>query len=505
MRILVTGGTGVVGNGLIPALLEAKHRVRLLTRHAERDADVWPDAVEARSADVAEPASMAGAADGCDAVIHVAGIVKESPPGATFERVNVVGTRGVVREAERSGVPRLLYLSSLGADAGRSPYHASKRRAERVVRAFTGAWTILRPGNVYGPGDGVISTLLTLVRSLPAIPIVDDGEQRFQPIWHEDLGRAIARVLERQDLAGRTLELAGAEITTVNGLLDRLESLGSRRPARVPVPASVASAGLTVAERLPGARTLARLTGIDLPFDTSKLTMLQEENVIRPPSVNALTDVLGVSPLPLDEGLRRLAESLPEQLPGEGVGALERKRFWAVIQGGRYPPPELMELFRSEAHALLPIAFMDGGGRKRLEQDDTIGVRLPYRGEIQVRVEEANERCVTLATLEGHPLAGVVRFGADIRDGGVRFMVEVFARPANLVDLLLMKAGGDAVQRSTWEEAVRRVVERSGGNAVDGVRHDTIALDEDEARGVEDAVARLVRDRRMAGQAKRPG
>src|SRR5690606_11950755 len=152
MKVLVTGGTGVIGNGLLPALLGAGHQVRLLTRHAEADAREWPEGVEAREADVADPGSLHGAADGCDAVVHVTGIVKEAPPDVTFARVNVEGTRNVIAEAERAGVPRFVFVSSLGADRGRSDYHRSKRLAEDRGRACRSTGLVVRPGCVYGPG-----------------------------------------------------------------------------------------------------------------------------------------------------------------------------------------------------------------------------------------------------------------------------------------------------------------------------------------------------------------
>lgn len=61
-----------------------------------------------------------------DAIIHLTGIVEESPPEVTFESVNIQGTRNVLREAARAGVERFLYISSLGTDRGASQYHKSK-------------------------------------------------------------------------------------------------------------------------------------------------------------------------------------------------------------------------------------------------------------------------------------------------------------------------------------------------------------------------------------------
>ena len=171
MKVLVTGGTGVVGEGAVSELVRRGHEVRLLSRNALEDAAQWGDSVEPWPASVSEPEKVKGSADGQDVVLHVAGIVNESPPEATFESVNVEGTGNMIREAERARVGRFIYMSSLGADRGESGYHRSKKSAEELVRKFHGGWTILRPGNVYGPGDEVVSLLLRMVRTLPAMPI----------------------------------------------------------------------------------------------------------------------------------------------------------------------------------------------------------------------------------------------------------------------------------------------------------------------------------------------
>lgn len=86
MKILVTGGTGVVGAGTVTELLRRGHDVVLLSRHAADDARRWPSGVSARTGDVADASSVRGSATGCDAVIHLAGIVDEQD-GATFEDV----------------------------------------------------------------------------------------------------------------------------------------------------------------------------------------------------------------------------------------------------------------------------------------------------------------------------------------------------------------------------------------------------------------------------------
>ena len=302
MKVLVTGGTGLVGKAAVDRLLEAGHTVRLLSRHAEDDARQWKAGVEPHTGDISTEEAVAGAAEGCDAVLHVAGIVAERPPEVTFQAVNVEGTRRLAREAKRAGVKRFVYVSSLGAERGESDYHRSKREAELVVRDEAPAgWLVLRPGNVYGPGDEVVSLLLKMVRALPVVPLIGDGNQSFQPAWHEDVAEALVIAAERLDLPGRALDVAGRELTSQRDLLRRFEHITGRSPVPVSVPEFLAEAGLKAAE----------VVGVDVGLDENQMKMLLDGNVIPAGEENALTQVFGVEPTPLDVGLRRLADAQP--------------------------------------------------------------------------------------------------------------------------------------------------------------------------------------------------
>lgn len=496
MRILVTGGTGVVGQAAVAALLRAGHTVRLFSRRATAQAREWPPSrIEAVDGSVASAGDVQGCAADCDVVVHAAGIVAESAPGITYANTNVEGTRHIVREAERARAGRLIYLSSLGADTGQSPYHASKRSAEAIVRDFRKAWLILRPGNVYGPGDDVISLLLKMVRSLPAVPIIDDGDHPFQPMWAGDIGAAIATAVARPDLSGQTLALAGPERTTLNDVLDRLGAITGRSPARVPVPGLLAALG----------SRLADWAGIELPVTGSQLTMLVEGNVIEHAWDNALTSVLEVTPTRLDEGLRLLADAQPEQLPSDGVGALRRKRFWAEIGGCSHSPESLFALFATRFARLTPrhmdLAAEPGTPDAPLAEGTTLTMELPLRGNVQVRVQEITARTLTLATLEGHPLAAGLRFLAEQRGDALRFEVQLFERAANRIDWMALLAGGAGLQDATWVETVENVVSASGGRAARGVERESQRLNAAEAALIDEWLAGLIAERKREERA----
>lgn len=490
MLVLVTGGTGVLGRPAVTELVRRGHRVRLLSRHAERDSGDWGAEVEPFQAHVGDAGSLRGAVDGCDAVLHVAGIAAEAGPEATFERVNVEGTRNLLAEAERAGAPRFVFVSSLGADRGESDYHRSKLAAESLVRGYPGPWLILRPGNVYGPGDEVISLLLKMVRALPAVPVVGMGDQPFQPISAEDAGLALALAVE-QDRRGEALELAGDEVVTTSELLDRLEAVTGRRPMRVPVPEWVALAGAGVGEAL----------GMELRLTSDQLMMLREGNVVQPGAVNALRDVFGIEPVPLDDGLARLADSLPERLPSDGTGPLRRDRYWADIRGGDLDAEGIIRIVRRDFASLTDPDLVGVGAEPgsgiALTEGATLTLAIPMRGNVQVRVEEVTPREVTALTLEGHPLSGAIRIMAEeLADGEVHFEVRTYTRASSLPDLLAMAAAGDTIRGAAWMSLVESVIGRSGGAAPRGVETSTEELDDDALRDLESWAEDLVRRRR---------
>ena len=99
---------------------------------------------------------------------------------------------------------------------------------------------------------------------------------------------------------------------------------------------------------------------------------------------------------------------------------------------------------------------------------------------------------MTVCTVEGHPLAGAVRFLTETRGATVRFEVQVYDRAANLADWLVMNPIGARLQNATWRETVERVLKESGGRAPRGVEHEFSKLDADQAREVNDWLERLV-------------
>jgi uncharacterized protein YbjT (DUF2867 family) len=485
MKILVTGGTGIIGQGVIPALLDAGHSIRILSRKAEEESKQWIGNIEPFAADVSDAASLQNAADDCDAVVHIAGIVQESLPEQTFSKVNVQGTANILAEAARGNVRRFIFVSSLGSETGTSDYHQSKKAAEELVQQFSREWIILRPSTIYGPGDEVISKLLTMVRTLPAMPIIDLGNDRFQPVWYEDFGKVVARSVEMQGIENRIFELGGSEVTTMSDVVNHLETITGRTLVKIPLPSFVAELAAEVAEK----------AEIPFPIDESKLKMLKEENFVSEDGRSALTDVFSITPISLHQSLKILADSLPENTPETGVGEMQEKRFWVEIQDSKLNARELLQQFRLQFSEMVPLDFSaEPGTRKKIRVGTTLTASLPMRGHIQIRLEELTPHQLTFLTLEGHPLAGVLRFSAEnVRKLKlVRFTILIQSRAANFFDFLAMKTVGETAQNLNWKEVLRRVIRLSGGEAPKGVHEFSQVLSDQEAESIEAEAKELI-------------
>ncbi len=285
--VLLTGATGYVGGYVLDALLARGHAVRALVRGGG-EALAVRSGVEVHHGDVTDPGTFGHAFRGVGAVVHLVGIIDESPPSVTFERVHVDGTRNVVEAAQAAGVARFVQMSANGARADAATgYQTTKWRAEEIVRAagFEHA-VVFRPSTLFGdpgPDNPEFAKRLweTLVDPFPILPVFGDGQYRLQPVHVQACADAIAQAVTRDASNGRAYCVAGHEEVPYREVLRRIARGGGVRPKpTVSVPIPVARLGVN---------TLGK-AGL-LPISPAQFEMLVEGNTCDPSAFFADFDV----------------------------------------------------------------------------------------------------------------------------------------------------------------------------------------------------------------------
>jgi uncharacterized protein YbjT (DUF2867 family) len=271
--VVVFGGAGFLGRRLVHRLTAQGMTVRVAVRHPDparialRPIDF--DRVTVVPADVRDQASVAAAIAGADAVVNTVSAYVEKG-GLTFEAVHVQGAETVARETVAAGVPRLVLVSGIGADADSgSPYIRARGRGELLVRETFAEATIVRPGAMFGPGDALFGTLAELARLLPVLPLIGSGHTRLQPVFVEDVAEAVASILTDPRTVGRTYELAGPGVYTLRELVRMTLHLMSKRRLLIPVPFAVTEIQARLFEFLPNP-----------PLTTGQVDLLKADNVV---------------------------------------------------------------------------------------------------------------------------------------------------------------------------------------------------------------------------------
>lgn len=239
-RVLVTGANGHLGQRLLREL-ETPSRAVVRSRRAESSLAGHGDV---RVIDYADIDGMADACAGCDSVVHLVGIIRESAR-ATYASAHEVATRNLLSGAVETGVRRIVYLSILGADeASENPCLASKARAESLLLESGIRSLVIRVPMVLGEGDYASVALLAQARRRLAFTF--RASSREQPIYAGDVVDAIRAGLEPEAPTG-VIELAGPRSLTRRELVAAASAVQTRT---VSLPVALGYALAWLFERL---------------------------------------------------------------------------------------------------------------------------------------------------------------------------------------------------------------------------------------------------------------
>jgi UDP-glucose 4-epimerase len=248
--IALTGATGFIGRRLLEELLKQGFRVRVLLR---RPTELPAGSASALIGDIASPCNMSAALADVGAVIHSAGIAHAMSgiPADDYRALNTEATVNLARAAERAGVTRFVFLSSIRAQIGQSAeqvltedvppqptdaYGRSKLEAEQGLAGLGIDWVALRPVLVYGSGArGNLATLMRAARSPWPLPL--GGLNALRSLLSVDnLADAVATVLTTPGTLQRALIVADSETLTLPEMIGAMRSGLGRRPGVLPAP-----------------------------------------------------------------------------------------------------------------------------------------------------------------------------------------------------------------------------------------------------------------------------
>ncbi|HTQ69530.1 MAG TPA: complex I NDUFA9 subunit family protein [Candidatus Nitrosotalea sp.] len=294
-RVFVTGGTGFVGKSVVRALLAQGFLVRLLVRPGSEQDLKGFESIDRVPGDVMKPEGLAPSVEGCSALVHLVGIIREQRSrGVTFDRLHAQASRNMVALARAAGIKRYVHMSALGTrPEAPARYHRTKWDGEEAVRASELDWTIFRPSIIFGRGDAFVSVLARMIKRSPVVPVLGSGRYRLQPIAVEQVAEGFARAVRVPACVGQTYDVAGPTPYTFVDLLDEIgHALGRARVLKIHVPLGPVKVMTYALDWLPF-----------YPVSSDQLTMLEEESVGDPSRFFA---DLGVKPEPLPAGLQRM-------------------------------------------------------------------------------------------------------------------------------------------------------------------------------------------------------
>jgi uncharacterized protein YbjT (DUF2867 family) len=233
---LVTGATGYIGGRLVPELLAAGHRVRVMTRSPERIRDrPWAGEVEVARADAADADQVAAACTGADVVYY---LVHALGAGPEFEETDRRTARVMADAARTAGVGRLVYLGALEPQGEElSPHLRSRTEVAEILLGSGVPTAVLRAAVVLGSGSASFEMLRYLTERLPVMVTPRWVHSRIQPIAVRDVLRYLVGCAQLPSTVHRGFDIGGPDVMNYAEMMQRYAVVaGLRRRRILPVP-----------------------------------------------------------------------------------------------------------------------------------------------------------------------------------------------------------------------------------------------------------------------------
>ena len=290
--ITVVGGSGFVGRYVVKHLAEAGYRVRVICRNPNAALALKtagdPGQIVLESGDMLRPESIAPKLAGSFAVINLVGVLFEKG-GQKFSALQAKGAENLAVAAKKAGVKRFVQLSALGVDkAFGSEYARTKLMGEKSVLMHFPDVTILRPSVIFGAEDNFFNQFA----ALPILPLIGGGKTRFQPVYVDDVARAVVASLSLDTAKGATYELGGATVYSFRALMEFVNITLRKHKPLIKIPFGLAM--------LIGLKweIISKITPFKPMLTRDQVRLLKHDNVIGA-GAKTFAD-LGITPQPME-------------------------------------------------------------------------------------------------------------------------------------------------------------------------------------------------------------
>lgn len=264
MNILICGANGFVGRHLTQCLREAGHVVFRGVRRPTEPGDIAMEYRTDTAMEIWLPRLI-----GIQVVINAVGVLRDSVDKPMLQ-LHVKTPEALFAACAEAGVERIVHFSALGVDGGiNTPYFQTRRTAEASLHTLPERirWLILRPALIYGE-DGASARLFRFLSRLPLHVLPMGGEQRLQPVHIDDICNAVKHWIIIPSAPNQIISAAGAEATTLRGMLDSYRAQMLRSEAwHLAMPSLIMRLAARVGDFIPAS-----------PLCSDTLTMLSAEN-----------------------------------------------------------------------------------------------------------------------------------------------------------------------------------------------------------------------------------
>jgi NADH dehydrogenase len=300
-KVLVIGGSGFVGKHITKRLSALNYISIVPTRHQKLINIIEKNSVS--KAMIIQAISQANVDEVIktlqpnDVVINLVGVLHAQnilPYGPEFQQAHIDIPIFVMNSMQKFGLKRYIHMSALGADKyGPSMYLRSKGVAEELVKNSGLDWTIFRPSVIFGPDDSFINMFGTLQKYFPVMPLSGAGNL-FQPVAVQDVAQAFVAAIEMLTTIHQSYDVAGPEVLTLKQIIQfAAKKQGLSRPV-IPLPKWAGYLQALLLEKVPGKTIMSR----------DNIASMKLPSILPQGQANALSEVFGVSPTPLDSLLK---------------------------------------------------------------------------------------------------------------------------------------------------------------------------------------------------------